>query len=170
MTMIQNDRVILRAPEPDDVDALYLWENDAPDTLNEPLSRLAVWTYVHDYKADIYSRRELRLMIDYAVTGATIGHIDLVEFDPTHRRAGIGIYIAEEYRHCGFAAEAVGLLSEYCHNTLHMKQLWAQVAADNVASLALFISAGFAEVATLPFWFRRGDRYVDVKIFTKIFA
>ena len=170
MTMIQNDRVLLRAPERADVDALYLWENDAPDTLNEPLSRLAVWTYVHDYKADIYSRREMRLMIDDIATGVTVGHIDLVDFDPKHRRAGIGIYIAEDFRRSGFASEAIELLTAYSCNNLHIKQLWAQVAADNAPSLALFRSVGFDEVASLPQWFSRGEKFVDVKIFAKIFA
>lgn len=165
--------VKLRAPEKEDVDRIFMWEND-PGLFEilpnpAPLSRFQVWEYVENYKADPFATRELRQMIDDE-SGATVGYIDLFEFDAVNHRAGVGIYIDEDWRRRGFGAQALEALGEYAHTILAIHQLWAIVAIDNEASLALFTAAGFKPCGRLRSWIRRRRVYVDAIFFQRLFA
>ena len=65
------DHIYLRAPEPEDVDRLFLWENDSEDGLHghwarAPLSRFQIWEYVNSYDANPTTQDGLRLMETYA--------------------------------------------------------------------------------------------------------
>src|SRR6185436_12887613 len=96
----------LRALEPSDVDLLYQWENDASvwsvsGTL-APFSKFVLEQYLASSHQDIYSNKQLRLMIDLSANNEEdepesrgIGCIDLFDFDPKNRKAGVGILIAD---------------------------------------------------------------------------
>lgn len=166
--------VNLRAPELSDVDRIFLWENDPgffevlPNAA--PLSRHQVWEYVRSYQADPFSSHELRQMIVRAEDNTTIGYLDLFEFDPVNRRAGVAVYIDEEYRRRGYAHAALETVEQYCTHTLAIHQLWAIVAIDNEPSRRLFVSAGFKPAGRLRSWLRRRLLYTDALIFQKLFA
>ena len=106
--------LLLRAPEPADIDIIYRWENDIRiwqlgNTLT-PYSRFAIEQFVLNSDNDIFSSKQLRLMIDWHSNESgtiAIGSIDLFDFDPIHKRAGIGILIDESVRNKGFASEAL---------------------------------------------------------------
>lgn len=101
--------------------------------------------------------------------GKPIGAIDLFEFDPLSRRAGIGILIhATADRRCGYAADAVETLCRYTREQLGMHQLWCNVGADNPASLRLFRHAGFTEIGTKREWQWRADGFHDEIMMQKI--
>ena len=101
---------------------------------------------------------------------AKVGAIDLFEYDPIHRRAGIGILIYEQSdRGRGYASDAVETLCRYAHDTLRAHQLWCNVGADNEASLRLFRSAGFTEIGVKRDWLWRPDGYHDEVMLQKIF-
>lgn len=163
----------LRAPEQGDVDRIFLWENDPglfevlPNAA--PLSRLQVWEYIQNYNADPFSSRELRMMIEDSDISQTVGYIDIFEFDPVNRRAGIAIYINEDNRCRGYASQALEKVGEYAHNTLAIHQLWAIVAIDNEPSRALFTNAGFKPCGRLRSWLRRKTHYIDALFFQKLF-
>ncbi|MCM1036933.1 MAG: GNAT family N-acetyltransferase [Bacteroides sp.] len=159
-------RITLRAPEPDDVDRIFLWENDlamAEAAVNgAPVSRLQVWNYVQTYTADPFGAGELRLIIE--ADGRAAGHIDLIEVDARNRRAGIAIYIAPDERRRGLGAAALAEMIKYCRDRLDLHQVWAHVAVDNAASLALFRAVGFRPAGRLRSWLRRGGEWVDVVV------
>lgn len=149
----------LRAPEPQDVDRMYLWEND-PEMWRygyspAPLSRHQIWEYVTGYDADPLTQSQLRLMMETAY--GTVGSIDLYNLDMRNRRAFIGIMTAPEHRRKGYATEALRLMADYCRHNLGLERVAAVVADDNPSSLALFRKAGFTVVATLPSWVRRDN-------------
>lgn len=166
--------VRLRAPEKSDVDRIFLWENEPsffevlPNAA--PLSRLQVWEYVQNYSADPFATHELRQMVDDALTGETVGYIDLFEFDPVNRRAGVAVFIDESSRCKGYARAALAALEEYVHTTLAVHQLWAIVAIDNEPSMQLFASSGFKSCGRLRSWLRRRLQYVDAIFFQKLFT
>lgn len=166
--------IVLRAPEEGDVDRIFLWENDPgffevlPNAA--PLSRLQVWEYVQNYKADPFATRELRQMIVDKDSGATVGYLDLFEFDPVNRRAGVAIYIDDDCRRQGYASQALAAVEEYAHNTLAIHQLWATIAIDNEPSRMLFTAAGFKPAGRLRSWIRRRLQYVDALIVQKLFT
>ena len=166
--------ISLRAPEQNDVDRIFLWEND-PGFFEvlpyaAPLSRLQVWEYINNYDADPFSARELRMMISDNDSGDTVGYVDLFQFDPVNRRAGIAIYIDEDFRRRSYASKAIDKVCEYAASTLAAHSLWALVAIDNEPSRAMFVKAGFKPSGRLRSWIRRKSQYVDALIFQKLFA
>ena len=77
--------VNLRAIEPEDLDLLYRIENDTTlwnvGTSNVPYSRYLLHDYVAHATADIYTDRQVRMMIENE-QGQTVGIADIVNFDP----------------------------------------------------------------------------------------
>lgn len=172
--MIENERIILRAVEPADLDALYIQENDPSKAESSfttaPLSRSQLWEYVNNYSADIFADKQLRLMVVRRSDGATIGSADVSDFDARDRRGFVGIFISGPFRRQGYASDALALLSDYCRDTIGMHQLAAVVAADNEASRSLFAKAGFKTCGRLQSWIRRGRHYADAIVYQLLFA
>ncbi len=113
----------LRALEPEDLELLYSWENNVSywilSSTVVPFSKYTLKRYLENSHKDIYETGQLRLMIDHIADNATIGTIDIFDFDPFHKRAGVGILIAnEDYRRKGFATMALKCLIDYCFSTL----------------------------------------------------
>jgi len=157
----------LRALEPSDVDLLYKWENNASiwhlsNTLT-PFSRFALEQYVLNAGDDIFTAKQLRMMIDLhrADPAKTIGCIDMFDFDPVNMRAGIGIMIVEEEREKGYASESLDLILDYAFNLLRLHQLYANVIATNKASIELFKKKKFHVVGIKKDWIRMGDDWAD---------
>lgn len=154
----------LRAVEPEDVEAMYLWENDPAlwcvSSSATPLSRDALMRFVECGGGDLYGARQLRLVID--VEGVAVGALDIFDFEPQHLRFGVGILVyAPEHRRMGYAHAAIEAIKRYAVSALGMKQIWATVAADNEASISLFEGCGFERCGVRRAWLRRGAEYVD---------
>ncbi len=163
---------LLRAPEPSDLDTLYLWENDEQlwrVSLNQgPVSRHALWQYLQEYSPDIALHSQLRLIITTA-DGSAAGTVDLTDYSPRHRRAEVGIFIAPQYRRNGLARKAIAEIADYAHNTIGLHQLTALVGCDNEPAIKLFEEAGFKICGRLRSYLRlRGDSYSDVFIMQRI--
>ena len=157
--LLHGTHIRLRMPEPTDVDLLYQWENDLSvwrvSTTVVPFSRFQMEQYVMNSQHDIYSERQLRLMIDLtSIEGSqkTIGCIDLFDFDPLHRRAGIGILIIPEEREKGYASEALGLLIRYSFEIIQLHQLYCNITSGNDRSIRLFTNAGFIQCGVKKEW------------------
>ncbi len=167
--------LLLRAPEPADIDTIFRWENNMgvwhiSNTL-APYSRFAVEQFVLNTDNDIFATKQLRLMIDYhssAPETTTVGIIDLFEYDPFHKRAGVGILIDEKFRNKGFATEALYLLIEYCFKTLDLHQVFCHIEQSNHNSIRLFSKAGFIKCGHKKDWLHWGERWTDVLIFQLI--
>lgn len=166
--MLSDSNIILRAPEPADVDAMFRWENDslswAYGRTRAPMSRHSLWEYVNGYSADVMREGQGRFIIVDAATAAALGCIDLYEVDVLNRRAGVGIYIECDDRGKGVASSALELLCDYCQRELGLHQLWAVMGAENQPSRALFRRCGFKECGRLRSWIRRGEHYGDALI------
>lgn len=168
-------KVNLRALEPDDVDILYKWENDRAiwhlSSTITPLSRFTLEQYVLSAGQDIFSTRQVRMMIDLVnpENGVkTIGSIDLFEFEPAHMRAGVGILIHDGFRGKGYASEALSLLMRYAFETLHLHQLFANISTDNTESIRLFERKGFKFIGTKKEWNRIRNNWLDESMFQLI--
>jgi diamine N-acetyltransferase len=166
---------MLRAPEPADIEIIFRWENDTriwhlSNTLT-PYSRFAIEQFVLNADKDIFASKQMRLMIDWHSSGndtTTVGSIDLFDFDPFHKRAGIGILIDESSRRRGFAFEALNLLINYCFNTLNLHQLYCNVEQTNLESINLFTKAGFTSCGVKKEWLLREGNWTDELMFQLI--
>ena len=152
--MIADDVILLRAPEPDDLDSMFRWENEPnkSDTSSAvaPLSRKQLWEYLENYDGDIYSARQLRMII-------------------VRRRGFVGIYIEARERRHGYALRALELLCRHASAVIGLHQLAAVVVDGNQASRGLFVKAGFRPCGKLRSWVRRGRLYADVIVFQRLF-
>lgn len=162
----------LRAVEPEDVDMMYLWENDASmwhvSRSTAPCSHRALAELVEQMRYDIYAVRQLRLIIE-SLEGVAVGAVDLYDFDPQNLNAGVGILVYNEAdRGRGYATEALRIVEQYGREVLHLHQLWCCVGATNVASQALFRGVGYCEVGIKREWHRTVSGYEDEIMFQKI--
>lgn len=169
---ISSDAVYLRALEPNDLDFLYSLENDMSvwhvgNTLT-PFSRFVLQQYLENAALDIYTIKQLRLIICTS-TNEAVGAIDLFDFDPLHKRAGVGIAVSAPHRGKGYAADALSLLLQYCQTILQLHQVYCSVTAINQTSINLFKKAGFSEIGMRKDWLRKADGWEDVVELQKIF-
>lgn len=162
---LQREHINLRAVEPEDLDYLYLRENDSSvwheGATVAPYSRALLHQYIEQYTADIYRDRQLRLIVTLNTSGMRIGIADLYEYAPTHNRAGVGLYIDPEYRKQGYGKEALIALCNYAFGLLHMHQLYAIARISNNASIALFSACGFTRHSVLHEWLQGYNGYED---------
>jgi diamine N-acetyltransferase len=164
-SFLKDDKITLRALEPEDIDLIFEWENNEEiwtvSHTTAPFSRHILALYIQDSVKDIYESKQLRLMIT-TNEGKTIGAIDLFDFDPFHLRVGIGILIHQtEDRSKGFATSALDLMVRYCFEKLGLHQIYANILTDNEASIKLFSKAGFALSGTKRDWVRDGSNWKD---------
>jgi len=98
-----------------------------------------------------------------------IGLIDLFDFDPKNKRAGVGIIIQDENdRHSGYGKEALGLVIGYAFNQLQLHQLYANISTENSASLTLFTTFGFEKIGVKKDWNFTRNRFHDEALFQLI--
>lgn len=160
-------QVRLRAMEPEDLDLIYVMENDedqwSAGRTNVPYSRYVLHDYIASATNDIYADGQVRMVIE-SVEGNVVGLVDLVDFSAQHLRAEISIVVLRECRRCGFAAAALRKVAAYALRTLHLHQLYAVVAEDNEASLALLTSCGYRVKGELDEWLYDGRGYRKAKV------
>ena len=170
---LEGELTRLRALEAEDVDLLYVWENDpavwgVSGTL-APFSRHTLRRFLDEQRFDLYAARQLRLVVE-TLDGRAVGLVDLFEFEPVDLRAGIGILIhGAGDRGRGFASDALDVLCRYARQVLGLHQLWCSEAPDTAASLALFRRAGFVECGRKREWRRTPDGWADELLLQKIF-
>ena len=163
---------MLRAAEPEDLDLMYLVENDTAlwtvGSSNVPYSRYALRQFIEQTSNDINTDRQVRLVIAQTENRNAIGFVDLQNYDPRHRRAEVGIVLLPEWQHQGYANEVLGILDRYASKHLFIHQLYALVSVDNVVAQALFSGAGYKRTATLPHWLCNGEEWQDAMVYQKI--
>ncbi len=165
-------KVHLRAMEPEDLDMLYRIENDSKlwdvGVTNVPYSRFLLHEYMSNITGDIYTDRQVRLMVENE-EHEVIGMADIINFDARHCKAEIGIVIEKPYRHKGYGEETLLCMADYSHRILHLHQLYAYVSTDNQKAISLFSKVGFHASATLADWLYDGTRYYSAVLMQLVF-
>ena len=164
------EKIRLRALEPEDLELLYEWENNESywiiSNTVTPFSKYTLKRYLKNSHKTIYETGQLRLMIDIVAEKITIGTIDLFDFDPFHKRAGIGILIADEkYRRQGYASMSVKCLTNYCFSTLQLHQVYCNILATNTESIDMFSRLGFVLIGVKKEWIKGPGKYIDEHMF-----
>ena len=173
--MMNDDTILIRALEPEDLEFLYQWENnmdlwEVSDTLT-PFSHFTLKKYIENAHRDIYETKQVRLMIADKETEKPVGLIDIYDFDPYHLRAGLGIMIHDsDDRKKGYATNAIKLINDYCFETLGLNQVYSSVPSSNLASQQLFKSLGFTQTGYRKQWLKRGKEWDDVIYFQLLSA
>jgi diamine N-acetyltransferase len=162
----------LRALEPEDLKFLYdienndsFWEVSHTQT---PFSKYILKQYIENAHLDIFEAKQLRLLIEEKSTKKQIGMIDLFDFNPQHKRAGVGILIHPHFQQNGFASEALSLLIKYAFTHLNLHQLYANITADNTKSIALFTKYQFEKIGVKKEWILSEGKFKDEILFQLI--
>ena len=166
--MLEGENIKLRALEPEDLDLFYQWENDSTiwkiSQTYTPFSKHILSRYLENAHQDIFTAKQLRLMIEK--DGVSIGTIELFDFEPIHMRAGLGIWIVQESdRRKGYAKEALILMIEYAFFKLQLNQLYCNISASNQPSINLFSSLDFMLIGAKKKWNKSPNGWEDELMF-----
>lgn len=135
-----------------------MWENNSDnwqysDTFR-PFSKYTLEEFIASNE-DIYTSKQLRLMIDVPKDAVSIGCLDFFDFDPHHQRAGIGILIGDQsYREKGLAQEAVAIAVSYGFKVLMLNQIYCNLMERNIGSRKVFEKNGFELIGVKKQWLR----------------
>jgi len=168
MAFLENENLFLRAMEPEDLDILYQWENNSElwkhgSTLT-PYSKFALRDYLADSLLGIVHSGQLRMMVIDKKSNATIGTVDLFDYDPIQQRAAVGILVDAAYRRKSFGAEILQLTAEYGFNILFLNQIYAYIPVSNAVSFRLFNKCGYKQAGLLKSWLKTSDGFEDVYV------
>jgi diamine N-acetyltransferase len=173
MITLKGENIYIRALEPNDLEFVYAMENDQSiwevSNTQTPYSRFLVKQYLENAQQDIYEAKQLRLAICQDQDFPALGLIDLFDFDPKNNRAGVGIVIqGTANRKQNIGSEALELLIRYSFYNLNLHQLYANIATENEASIALFTKFGFQNIGIKKDWTLVNGVYKDEAIFQLI--
>ncbi len=158
--MLKGEKVILRAVELSDKAIIYRWENDIEQWpisfTTKPFSSETIEHYISSDAYDIYTTKQLRLMI-CLLDNTPLGCVDLFDFDPRNQRAGVGILIDKHRRKMGYAQDALQAIKTYAFNTLFLNQLYAHIDDYNEKSITLFQKSGFQKSGILNAWNKKSN-------------
>lgn len=160
----------LRAIEPEDLDLMYVVENDPMvcryTSTTVPVSRYALREYISGNQGDLFRDNQVRMTIVDAENGNACGFLDITDLSPVHHRAEVGIVLLPGSQGKGIATEALKEASEYAFRQgLH--QLYAVCVAENTRACALFQRAGYERMADLSEWVFVDGIYSDAVLFRK---
>ena len=134
--LLENDKIRLRAVEPQDLEQLYVWENNSAlwhvGNTRQPYSKFALKQYILQVDKDIYESKQLRLMITDISTGKTIGTVDLFDFDIHNSRIALGLFVDVTAQGKGYARTALHLIEDYVFNFLKINQLYCHISETNI--------------------------------------
>lgn len=161
----------LRAIEPEDLDLMYVVENDPMvcrySSTSVPVSRYALKEYIAGSQGDLFRDSQVRMTIVDAENGNACGFLDITDLSPVNHRAQVGIVLLPDSQGRGIATEALREASEYSRRQgLH--QLYAVCVEENQSACSLFLRAGYEKVAILPEWIFQDGEYTDAVLFRKI--
>ena len=166
MAFLENENLLLRALEPEDLDILYIWENNTElwkysSTLT-PYSRFALRDYLNNSLQDFLHTKQLRLMAIEKKSNVAVGTVDLFDYDPIHQRACIGILVDMPFRRQGYGEEILNLTTDYAFNVLHLNQLYANIPLSNTNSFNLLSKCGYEQTGLLKSWLKTPNGFEDV--------
>lgn len=158
-----NNEICIRAAEPKDAQTIYDWENDTSiwrvSETYMPYTHQQVEQFI--INSDIFANRQIRIMIEEIQSHKAVGCIDLFDFDPLNLRIEIGVLIRENFRHKGYAHEAITMAVRYCFDFLMVKQVYCAIDVTNDESIRLFEQMGFVKCGCRKNWLRTPDGYHD---------
>jgi len=167
---LKGNKICLRSLNQSDFDKIFAWENNPENWrvsgTESHFTKEEILKYVSGNQ-DIFTDKQLRLMICDSSTDKAIGAVDLFDYDSKHQRAGVGILIEIEHQKKGFALEALKLVSDYSLNEIGIRNLFANILIDNEPSILLFEKAGFIKIGHKKNWFNDNGKWVDELFYQK---
>ncbi len=165
MKALQGNSIYLRALELEDLSFLFKNENDEDfwqvSHTQQPFSKYLLKKYLENAHLDIYEVKQLRLVIALKENDTAVGMVDLYDYNPQHKRAGVGILVLKKYQQKGYATEALQLMINHAFIYLDLHQLYACIGTDNLKSIQLFENAKFKVSGVKKDWNYYKNKFHD---------
>ena len=97
----------------------------------------------------------------FQIPNSAVGCIDLYNYDPLNHRCAVGIMVSKDHRRQGYALAMLRALEDLSTTHYQLHTLFADIAATNTASIALFAKAGYEECGHFKEWLAVGDQFID---------
>lgn len=169
--LLENDKIRLRAVEPQDLEQLYVWENNPTlwhvGNTRQPYSKFALKQYILQVDKDIYESKQLRLMIVDISTSRTVGTVDLFDFDIHNSRIALGLFVDATEQGKGYARAALHLIEDYVFSFLKINQLYCHIAETNTASRQMFEKEGYETNGILKNWIKTPEGFYNIILFQR---
>lgn len=172
--LLAGEYIKLRALEPEDLSFLFEIENNEMfweiSHTQAPFSKFLLKQYIENAHLDIYEAKQLRLIIADKNTDQPFGLIDLFDFNPKHKRAGIGILVHPNFQKKGYASAALSILINYAYSYLDVHQLYANITQGNEKSISLFEKFHFKKIGIKKDWLFTNNSYQNEILYQLIKA
>ena len=165
--MFSGKLVSLRAFEPEDLEANFMFDNDTRTALDMykgmpfPTSRRDEQEWLSQQTS--YTRGEYQFAVE-DMDGYLVGRCGPIRVDWKNRLAELAIMIGAPYRGRGYGTEAMSLLCDFCFQELNCHRLKVSVMAFNEAAIRCYLSCGFVQEGRLREEVYRGGAYTDVLV------
>ena len=120
--MLEFSNTSLRLLENTDLDFLFEIENNPKNKefnkFISTTSRQLLKDYIKNAQADISVYNQIRFVVENK--NIQIGLIDLFEYDPEKKNAGVGIIINSEFRNKNFGSNALKIIIAYSFQKLDL--------------------------------------------------
>ena len=164
MAILLGKNINLRALEPEDLDFLFSTENDESfwevSSTQTPYSKYILQKYIENSHQDIYEAKQYRFVI-CDTKNTPVGMIDLFDFNPQHKRIGVGILIKQEHQAKSYGSEALEMIIDYAFTYLNVHQIFANITSDNLNSISLFEKFNFKKVGIKKDWIYSNTTFKD---------
>tara|TARA_B100001093_G_scaffold518208_1_gene602289 strand:- start:2691 stop:3191 length:501 start_codon:yes stop_codon:yes gene_type:complete len=158
-----SNNISLRKPISSDLKQLLLWENDFQNKLYTDRPIFYSVDEIQNFLSsdhDLLSKGQLRYII--VANEIPVGCIDLYSYDLVNSRAGVGIFIDLKFRLTGYASKSLEMLKTIANQEYFISNLYAEIMANNIASIRLFEKSGFIKNGKKQNWIRKEDSFEDL--------
>jgi RimJ/RimL family protein N-acetyltransferase len=162
----QNEKVHLRALEPEDAELFFRWNMDSErarrlDFVWPPHSLASVRKWVEEQSHKQLEADTFRWIIENT-EGVAVGSIDSHYCNPHTGTFSYAIDVATEHQRQGYAAAAILLVLKYYFEELRYQKVTVPVHSYNQASIRLHQKLGFQEEGRLRRMGYTNGAYFDV--------
>ena len=163
--MIRGNSVLLRAPEPEDLENIHRWGNDSEVSQFMGRDRPSSCAQVRDrLEGHDDPTRRLPLCID-TLQGVHIGTCALGGIDAVNRSAGLGIMIGEkQFWGKGYGTDATLALCGFGFGQMNLHRIQLYVYTFNRRAIRSYEKCGFAHEGLHRQVIYKLGKYQDVAI------
>jgi RimJ/RimL family protein N-acetyltransferase len=172
---LTSDRLLLRAFELDDVDAIYEAVCQSLPELTRWLpwchagySRAETQDFLNQRSAAFRDSAEHAFAVLDRVSGRFLGAAGVNQVDRNGRRANLGYWLRTDATGNGYATEATLLVARWAFDALELERIEIVAAVGNVASQRVAIRAGAHREGIARRRLRKGEIQVDAVLFSLI--
>lgn len=163
---------LLRAPERSDLDWLHDLENNSNlwylGFSKEPFNTEVLKNYLDQQPGSLLRDGQLRLILSHE--GQPVGALDLYDYDPFARKAGVGIVLDAAHHGKGWSKAALTAFESYVFGTLGLRSVYAMIPSQNAPSIGLFEGLGYQKIGELKDWVLHHGAFESAVLYQKVYV